>query len=66
MPVLVVASGDFSLIDFRVDDQRVPIRGELLRDDFRMVAYFEAKVGDIIKFNVHIRRPKISTFTTCI
>ena len=63
MPVLVGASGDLSLIDFRVDDQRVFIRGELLRDDFRMVAYFEAKVGDTIKFNVHIRHQNTSNFT---
>ena len=59
-----MASGAFSLIDFRTDDQRVSIRSELLRDDFRMVAYFEAKVGDIIKFKVHLCRQETSNYTT--
>ena len=58
-----MASGGCSLIDFRTDDQRVYIRSELLRDDFGMVAYFEAKVGDIINFEVHLYRQETSSYT---
>ena len=58
-----MASGPFSLFDAHTDDQRVSIRSELLRDDYRMVAYFEAEVGNFIEFTVHLRCEKYSPFT---